>query len=97
MTKKNTVFSEKKQLQKLLNNNSEILLTLKEVTAFVSCSKSSIYRYINQGIFPKPHKLDPDKIYSAARWKHSEVQEWIKSRTNPYDQEYRKIKFGRKQ
>jgi predicted DNA-binding transcriptional regulator AlpA len=60
--------------------DSEILLDLKQVISFVAMTKSTIYRYMNLGVFPKQVKVNPDDPNSASRWKYSEIQEFINSR-----------------
>ena len=74
-TTKNTV-------EKNLSNfpDGEILLDLKQVIGFVAMTKSTIYRYMNLGVFPKQVKVNPNDPNSASRWKYSEVQEFINSR-----------------
>ena len=75
-----------KKIQQSIENNltqfpdSEILLDLKQVISFVAMTKSTIYRYMNLGVFPKQVKVNPDDPNSASRWKYSEIQEFINTR-----------------
>lgn len=58
----------------------EKLIDLKQVIDDVGMTKSTIYRYMSKGDFPKPIKADPDNPNSASRWKDSEIQDYINSR-----------------
>ena len=75
-----------KKIQQSIENNltqfpdSEILLDLKQVISFVAMTKSTIYRYMNLGVFPKQVKVNPNDPNSASRWKYSEIQEFINTR-----------------
>ena len=52
----------------------EKLLILKEVVNIVSFKRSTIYKFIKQGSFPKPLKIG----YSS-RWKMSEIRQWMEN------------------
>ena len=52
------------------------VLRLHEVLERVGLSKSTLWRYINEGDFPKPIKLGP----RASGWIEEEVDDWIASR-----------------
>ncbi len=75
-----------KNIQQSIENNltqfpdSEILLDLKQVISFVAMTKSTIYRYMKDGVFPKQVKVNPNDPNSASRWKYSEIQEFINTR-----------------
>ena len=75
-----------RKIQQSIENNltqfpdSEILLDLKQVISFVAMTKSTIYRYMKNGVFPKQVKVNPDDPNSASRWKYSEIQEFINTR-----------------
>jgi prophage regulatory protein len=58
------------------------LLRLPEVTQITRLSRSSIYSYINAGIFPKSVSLGARSV----AWVESEVLEWIDSRIQERDQ-----------
>ncbi len=53
----------------------ETLLTLRAVLACTSLSRSSVYRFMAEGKFPKPVSLGTRKA-----WLTSEVSEWIDAR-----------------
>ena len=50
----------------------ERLLTLREVVDLVSFKRSTIYKFIREGIFPRPLKIG----YSS-RWKLSDIKKWM--------------------
>ena len=51
-------------------------LRRKQVEARTGLSRSTIYQYIKDGVFPKPVPLGP----RAVGWLESEVSEWIAER-----------------
>ncbi|WFR98879.1 AlpA family phage regulatory protein (plasmid) [Rhizobium tumorigenes] len=48
-------------------------LKLKEVTALTSLAASTIYRKMEQGIFPRPRRLSE----ACVRWFASDVEKWM--------------------
>ena len=54
----------------------ERLLRRREVERLTSMSRSSIYRLMQEGEFPRPVRVGP----SAVRWKLSDISAWIESR-----------------
>lgn len=52
------------------------LLRISEVMAIVGKGRSSIYKGVSDGTFPKPVKVTP----RTSAWVESEVQEWIDNR-----------------
>jgi prophage regulatory protein len=52
------------------------LIRLKSVIECTGMARSTIYKYINEGSFPKPVSLGARSV----AWVESEVQEWITSR-----------------
>jgi len=54
------------------------LIKLKEVINKTCLSRSSIYDYVDRGLFPKPVKLGARSV----AWVLSEVDEWILIRIN---------------
>lgn len=56
----------------------EKLLNLHEVEANTSLKKSTIYKLMGQGDFPRPIKLTPKK----AVWVETDVLQWIDTRVN---------------
>ena len=59
------------------------VLRLDEVVARVGLSKSTLWRYIKEGYFPKPIKLGP----RATGWIEQEIEDWISSRPRAADQD----------
>jgi len=62
---------------------SEILLKADQVSERIGVSKSTLYRYVAQGHFPRPIEL---RAGGAVRWPASLVNAWIAQRFNraPY-------------
>lgn len=52
------------------------LLRRREVEKITGMSRSSIYRLMNEGEFPRPVRVGP----AAVRWKASYIMAWIESR-----------------
>lgn len=51
-------------------------ITLQDVMSRIRCSKSTVYRLVRQGRFPKPAKLG----LRANRWSEHEVLFWMDER-----------------
>ncbi|MGL4936434.1 helix-turn-helix transcriptional regulator [Shewanella sp.] len=60
------------------------LIRLKDVIACTGLARSTIYKYIDEGIFPKAVSLGG----RAVAWVESEVQQWILARIAARDEEY---------
>ncbi len=52
------------------------LLRRREVEKISGMSRSSIYRLMQEGDFPRPVRVGP----AAVRWKASDIVAWIESR-----------------
>jgi prophage regulatory protein len=52
---------------------SDVLLRLPEVISQVKLSRSTIYRRIEEGTFPRPRNLGT----GCVRWRQSEIDAWI--------------------
>lgn len=57
------------------------IIRLKEVIASTGLARSTIYKHIGQGVFPRPVPL----VGHSVGWLESEIQEWIKSRVAERD------------
>ncbi len=57
------------------------LIRLPKVMDYTGLARSTIYKYIAEGTFPKPVSLGS----RAAAWVESEVQEWILTRIEERD------------
>ena len=55
---------------------SDRLLRLPEVKTRVGMSRSTIYRYVNDGLFPRPRRLG----LAAIAWNESDIVHWIANR-----------------
>jgi prophage regulatory protein len=54
-----------------------MLIRLNDVIKITSLSRSTIYRHIKTGSFPKPVKVGDATI----RWRENDVVEWVRSLT----------------
>lgn len=52
------------------------LLRRREVEAITGLSRSSIYRLMQDGEFPRPVRVGP----AAVRWRSGDVTAWLESR-----------------
>ena len=52
------------------------LLRRRQVEEITSISRSSIYRLMQKGEFPRPVKIGP----AAVRWRASDLTAWLESR-----------------
>ncbi|GGM23607.1 helix-turn-helix transcriptional regulator [Pseudomonas asuensis] len=57
------------------------IIRLKEVMETTGLARSTVYKYISEGIFPKPVSLGE----RCVGWVESEVQEWILARIEERD------------
>jgi prophage regulatory protein len=48
------------------------LLSIYEVTEMLDVSRSTIYRWANNGSFPKQRNIGPNTV----RWRLSEIEKW---------------------
>lgn len=63
-------------------------LKLVDVTQLTGCGRSTIYRWIQQGFFPKQHKYGVVKYHS--RWDRQEVIAWMERHNDtqpPFDKD----------
>ena len=52
------------------------ILRAKQVTEAIGLSRTTLWRRVRDGQFPKPVKLGP----TAIGWRSAEVEEWLDSR-----------------
>lgn len=57
-----------------INNDNDRLLRIQQVKAITGISKTTIYKLIGQGKFPKAIHVSGSRISS---WSSSELDEWI--------------------
>lgn len=55
---------------------ADAFLRLKHVVSLTGVSRSTVYKWVAQGTFPKPLKLGE----RASAWRLSEVEAWMQSR-----------------
>ena len=59
-----------------LDLHQDRLLRRREVEKITGISRSSIYRLMPDGEFPRPVKVGP----AAVRWRESDITAWVESR-----------------
>jgi len=64
--------------QKLLENNHISVLTISEICTITTLSKSTIYRMIKRGNFPRPISLSSHRSGFLV----SEIESWIATKVN---------------
>tara|TARA_R100001377_G_scaffold11634_1_gene5815 strand:+ start:1534 stop:1758 length:225 start_codon:yes stop_codon:yes gene_type:complete len=61
--------------------SEERLLKIAELTEWLGISHSTIYKWVNDGSFPKPLVLgDTGAKNSSTRWIEAEIVEWLATR-----------------
>mgnify|MGYP001827885958 CR=1 FL=1 len=60
----------------MLHEQANKLIGLAEVLDRTGLSRSTIYNYINAGLFPRPRKLGPRRV----GWLEREIEAWIAER-----------------
>ena len=56
-------------------------LTAKDVADWLDVSESAIYKWVNEGNFPKPYKFgNGDARRSASRWSKQDIDDWLEAR-----------------
>ena len=62
-------------------HSDERYLKVGEVVSWLGVARSTIYRWVDEGHFPKPVVLGPEKDKnSTTRWLRREVEQWLASR-----------------
>ncbi|MCE7056877.1 AlpA family transcriptional regulator [Algoriphagus sp. AGSA1] len=64
-------------MDNLIANEQMRILRLEEVKARTGLSRSTIYHYMNNDLFPASIKLG----YRCVGWIESEIQRWIEEKT----------------
>ncbi|MDE0232063.1 MAG: AlpA family phage regulatory protein [bacterium] len=54
-------------------------MNIREVSEYVGLDKSTIYRRIAKGDFPKQRRLSPNRV----GWLRAEVEQWLSDRQEP--------------
>ena len=68
-------FEEKQSLSR-----QTVFLTQPEVSDWLRISKSTWYRWVQEGIFPKPVMLGKPEKNGTSRWVEDEIQDWLDKR-----------------
>ncbi len=61
------------------NQNPARLLRLRDVQDRVGLGRSTIYRWMDEGKFPRPHPISSHTI----RWLGSDIDDWILAKLTP--------------
>jgi prophage regulatory protein len=62
-------------------HSDERYLKVGEVVAWLGVARSTVYRWVEEGHFPKPVVLGPERDKnSTMRWLRTEVEQWLESR-----------------
>ena len=70
----------KSHFKETQTERSTTFLTGPEVCAWLKISKSTLYLWVQRGIFPKPKILGLPEKNGTSRWVESEIQEWLDNR-----------------
>ena len=62
----------------MINGRLDRLLACKDITAETGLSRSTIYRLVRDGSFPKPIPIGP----RGMRWLESDIRAWIEELRN---------------
>jgi prophage regulatory protein len=62
-------------------HSDERYLKVGDVVSWLGVARSTIYRWVDEGHFPKPIVLGPEKDRnSTMRWSQTEIEKWLESR-----------------
>ena len=62
-------------------HSEERYLKVGELHAWLGVARSTIYRWVEEGHFPKPVVLGPEtERNSTTRWLRTDVEQWLASR-----------------
>jgi prophage regulatory protein len=59
-----------------VGKNLPMYLNWKEIIQITGASRTSIWRWCNAGLFPKPTQLGPQRV----GWLRSEIEEWANNK-----------------
>lgn len=55
--------------------DDNLLLSRKEILAYLKISRSTLYRWVKSGYFPKP--IQNQGLTTQVRWKFKDIEQWI--------------------
>ena len=55
------------------HRSDDRLLKVLELTEFLGVAHSTLYKWVEEGTFPKPYKMGKKSV----RWRLSEVEQWL--------------------
>jgi prophage regulatory protein len=74
----------------MTTSHSNKLLRVGELSDWLGVSRSTIYKWVKDGMFPEPVILGHDDgKRSASRWKTADVETWLNSRPRGVQNELR--------
>ncbi len=59
---------------------SDKYIKIGEIAKILNVSRTTIYRWMEEGSFPKPVHFGDARKNSTIRWIQEEVEEWLKKR-----------------
>ena len=57
-----------------------IFLTQPEISSWIKVSKSTVYKWVKDGQFPKPVMLGKPEKNGTSRWIKDDILEWLSKR-----------------
>jgi prophage regulatory protein len=62
-------------------HSDERYLKVGEIVAWLGVARSTIYRWVEEGHFPKPVVLGPEtERNSTTRWLRTDIEKWLDAR-----------------
>tara|TARA_B100000989_G_C19308496_1_gene371487 strand:- start:152 stop:397 length:246 start_codon:yes stop_codon:yes gene_type:complete len=61
-------------------SSETIFLTQPEISNWIKVSKSTVYKWVKDGQFPRPVMLGKPEKNGTARWIRSDIIQWLSSR-----------------
>ncbi len=68
-----------------MTSHSNKLLKAKEVAAWLNVSESAVWKWTDEGSFPKPIRFGEHKKGHATRWVENDIQEWLENKRESSD------------
>ena len=61
-------------------SSETIFLTQPEISNWIKVSKSTVYKWVKDGQFPRPVMLGKAEKNGTARWIRADIIQWLSSR-----------------